>query len=340
MAGKVATPIIGEPKFIKNISHLYYLSNGVWVPFPPWANFFLELGTILSCYENKSNRFISVITTPTRAFAASLIAAGVIVPRVGMVSHNLQSHISKLEMLSVGTPVLFRRGNLQFKGIYKGTTCGFGKRYFLINFQKGTEISIPYEDAFRIDISERQVEHLPNIQSGRLLHPPSNLVKQLFEPDLLNKFLIESRLECVILGQQKTFQQELCDFPIEYKEGDRMFDGKIIDLVRVKGAQFQPSDLSYRTYVLSATGKYNQHFTSKLNNYVTVFDGSLGFIKWREYFRNSNWIVVLDKTDRNFDLAVKEVNDEYIQNRVDKSVKLLIPNAPAGIEMMFFEEVI
>ncbi len=300
-------------KFINKINNFTYLLDGEWLPFPPWARYFLELGAAVSCYERKNNnRLIAAITVPIRDYAASLLASGIIIPRVGIVSQDLQSHIKKIEKLPIGTSVKFFWNNRQMKGIYKGTKNSEMGQHFNITFQKGTEIYIRYEDAYKISVSDKQVEHLPNTQKGRHIPTPSPIMKELLDPSLLRK-----------LG---------------YKLDDgRVLDGQIGDFVRVKGAQFQSTGLSHRTYVLPATGKYNQQFASKINNFITVFDNSLGFIKWRNFFRNSNWFVILDKTDRNFDLAIKEVNEEYIQNRVEKNVKLPIPNAPAGIDLMLFE---
>ena len=332
-------PTVGEDqRFIKNISRFAYFSNENWLPFPNWARYFLELGASLSCYESEGSKFVAAITIPVRAFASSLIASGIIIPRIGLPTHNLQSHISKIESFPIGTPVSFRTNNRRYDGYYRGTTNVFGKSYFKINYQQGGDIFIAFENSYKIELSEKQISGLPNIQSGRQLQPPSPLIKHVFEPNFLNKFLTESKIECLILGQQKAFQQELCNFQIGYQLGEeRVASGRIIDFVRVRGNQFQPSNLSYRSYVLPSSGHYNQQFTSKLNNYVTIFDNPLGFIKWRNNFKNSNWFVVLDKTDRNFDLAINEINEEYIQNRLEKPIKVPLPNPPAGVDLMFFE---
>ena len=338
MAEKKVKTTTEELSFLKRISHFTYLTNGQWLPFPDWARYYLELGAALSCYQGEGRKFVAAITVPVRTFATALVATGIIIPRVGLPSHNLQSHISKIEALPIGSPVLFRRDNRQYRGFYTGKVNHSGVPRFGINFQKGTEIFIAVADCYKIELLEKQTVHLPNIQSGRQLQPPSSLLKHFIENDILNKIIAESKLECVILGQQKLFQEELCDFSIAYQpEGDIIASGNIIDFVRVKGSQFQSSNLSYRSYILPSSSKYTSQFTSKLNNYVTIFDNPLGFIKWRNCFHNSNWFVVLDKTDHNFDLAIKEINEDYIQNRVEKPINLPLPNPPAGVELIFFE---
>ena len=327
-----------ENSFTDKISHFVYLSNEKWLPFPKWARYYLELGSALSGYANEGRRFVAAITLPIRNFASSLIAAGIISSRVDLCTHNPESQISKIESLPVGTLVTFRRNNSTYEGIYQGTRNGFGKQFFIISYQKGGEIAIPYENYYKIELSEKQKISLPKIQSGRQLDPPSSLLKNLFEVHSLNRFSTESRLESVILGQQKTIQPELCEFLIGFQnDNGPPASGKIVDMVRAKGSQYQPSNFSYRTYILPSSGKYNQQFTSKLNNYVTIFDNPLGFIKWRSYFKLSNWFVLLDKTDRNFDLALKEINEEFIQNRIERQIRLPLPTPPEGTELMIFE---
>lgn len=338
MTANPKTGITVDRQFISQISHFAYLDNGVWSPFPKWATYYLELGAALSSYTNPGYRFVAAITVPVRSFASALVAFGVIASKAELPSRNLEPHISKIKSLPIGTPIIYRTNNTKYEGTYEGTVSSFGKEYFLVKYQKGTEKAIEYSDSYKIEFSEKQHISLPNVQSGRHLSPPSPLLRDLFGSNLLNRFLAESRLECVILAQQKSLQQELCNFQIGYpNDTDTPSQGRIVDVVRVKGPQFQASSLTYRSYVLAPSGKYSQQFTSRLNHYVTIFDSTLGFMRWGSYFEKSNWLVVLDKTDRNFDLAVKEINAEYFRDRADQQTRLPLPNPPAGIDVMFFE---
>jgi hypothetical protein len=325
-------------QFMNKINRFSYFSDAKWQPLPRWACFYLELGAVLSNYESNERRFVVAITIPIRDFASSLISSGFIVSKAELSNQRVQAQISKLEALPIGTPVTFRKNNLQYYGIYQGAFQADGKQYFRIAYQQGGEIYFPYEDYYKIELSEKHKRHLPNIQSGRQLDQPSPLLKNLFEGEVLNRFLIESKLECVILGQQKSLRQELCNFLIGYRNmEDQMMSGMMVDLVRARGSQFQLSNRSYRSYVLPSSGKYNQQFTAKLNNHVTIFDNPLSFLKWRHCFTHSNWLVVLDKTERNFDLALKEINDEYINNRVEHQQQLRLPKPPPGVDIMVFE---
>jgi hypothetical protein len=323
---------------IQNFVSLVYKNGNDWMPLPIWAKYFLELGATLSEYSVPGNNFVAAITVPTRGFAASLFCSGLILQRGILPTQCSEQHIEKIASLPIGTPVRFPSNNHQKDGLYNGEVSSCGKRYFRIQYEQGSEISIPVESAQKIEISGKDQIKLHKSQSGRELVPPSSLLKHLFDPPLLSRFVTESKLECVMLGQLNSLTQELMDHTIGYQiiEG-RVAEGKILDLVRPKGTQYKTSNTSYRTLILPSSNKYNSQFTSKLNNFVTVFDNALSYIKWRSAFKNTNWVVILEKTDRNFDLALKEVNEDYYQNRIEKPSKIQLPNPPAGIELMFFE---
>lgn len=320
------------------LNSLVFRSGDDWIAFPDWALFYIELGVALSHYEDEGKRFVAAVSVPIRSFAASLVSSGVVLPRIPLQSAGNDSHVAKLESLSEGAPVLFRTGNRQYRGVFKGCVCSDGKKYFLIRYNKITERAIPIESANKIEILNKEEVFIPKVQSGKELAPPSRLLEKLLAKELLYKFSVESKLECIILGQINTLQQELCNYTIGYQVSKECVEeGKIQDLVRAKGTQYQTASMTHRTFVLASSGKYSSQSISKLSNYVTVFDNALGFIKWRSYFRKSNWVVVLDKTDRNYELAIKELNEEYVQYRVDQRTKISFPTPPSGIELMFYE---
>src|SRR5262249_16773194 len=68
-----------------------------------------------------------------------------------------------------------------------------------------------------------------------------------------------------------------------------------------------------------------------------IFDGATGFIRWRDHLRDSNWIVILDKTDVRFHEAEKIMNQAYL-SRIDDKGLVNLPSPPAGVEVMSFYE--
>ncbi len=71
---------------------------------------------------------------------------------------------------------------------------------------------------------------------------------------------------------------------------------------------------------------------------MTIFDGAVSFLKWRDYWRKSNWIVLLDKTESRFQEAVDLLNQEYIEKRIGESLNENMFSLPEGIEIIAFNE--
>ncbi len=320
------------------IDSLVYKHDTQWVAFPDWAKFYLQLGTALSNHDTKETYLITAISVPVRSFAASLIAAGIVITRLSLPKITDESYIDKILSLPTKTPVIFRTNNKKYRGEYMGTSSIGKQRYFCIRYEKGLERAIPIESAGKIEILNNEKISIPKIQTGRDLTAPSSLLEKLIDKASLNRLIMESKLECLILGQINLIQQELCNLAIGFNiYGDQVADGRLEDLVRAKGPQFQPSVATYRSYVWSSSSRYSPQTMSKISNYVTLFDNPLGFIKWRSFFRKSNWIVILDRTDRNFELAIKDINDEFVQYRLSQQTRTILPNPPSGVDLMLYE---
>ena len=65
----------------KRIESFYFNDAGSWQPMPTWAEFLVDLGTALADVETDSESLVLAVATPTRAFAANLIALGVVSAR-------------------------------------------------------------------------------------------------------------------------------------------------------------------------------------------------------------------------------------------------------------------
>lgn len=327
-----------EPVILPWIDSLVYKHDSQWVAFPDWAKFYIQLGSAISNHDTQETFLITAISVPVRAFAASLITAGIVISRLSLPSTSDVSYIERIASLPTSTPVTYRKNKKQYRGEYIGTICSGQQRYFCIRYEKGSEIFIPIESANKIEIQNKERISIPKIQTGRDLAAPSLLLEKLVDKALLNKLVMESKLECLILGQINLIQHDLCNLTIGYSAyGDHVADGRLEDLVRVKGAQFQPSAATHRSYVWSSSSRYSTQIMSKVSNYVTVFDNPLGFIKWRSFFRKSNWVVILDRTDRNFEFAIKDLNEEFVQYRLSQQTRIILPNPPSGIDLMLYE---
>lgn len=329
---------IKDPESFPGLDHLVYKSGNQWVPLPQWARFFIELGSALSCYEKGDTRFVVVLSLPIRSFASSLISAGIIISRIDLLSQTDKRHIEIIASLKRGTPVSFRKPNKQMKGIFMGTVTRGGRSYFEI-IAGNTSHYYPFESANKIEILDKDRFLLPKNQTSKTLNPPSPLLKKILSKDLLFKFSMESKVECVILGQIKRLQHELCNTQLGFQnlEDGQIASGTLQDLVRVRDARFQPANMSHRSIVCPPNRRLSNQELNKFLNYVTVFDSHNGYLKWRHFYRKSNWIVILDRTEGNFENTIQVINDEYIKFREDSMFRVSIPKPPAGIELMMYE---
>lgn len=170
---------------------------------------------------------------------------------------------------------------------------------------------------------------------GRNVIPPSELLFSLI-PDKANEFVFRTRIDGVVVGIKNTLSEEArLPLAIPYKENKRMREGSLSDLFRVEG--FNPRNVGHR-YIIHPPNSNKPEIAADSNinsDALVIFDGALGFLKWREIYRNHNWVVILDHTDTNFPNAVAEVNREYI-NRSETVIDLDYNPLPTGIELMFF----
>ena len=314
---------------------LFYKSDDAWKHLPDWAVFFLELGVAVSDYQQKGVHFILGISVPTRSFVAPLISAGIIAARIGRPT-NVEEQINRILSFPSDTSVIFRSGSWGFRALYKEHVEKYPKKYFPLRLDKITLKFVPLNRANQIEIAGKDTFKLYDLQRGRPLPKPGMLAKELLCKSDLEKLLVETRLECVLLSQLNIMTQEISNTPFYYSSDNNDYtEAYLHDLVRPKNSNIF---FAYRSLILPASGRYSQQFASKFSPYVTVFDNSLAFIKWRSSWRHSNWIVVLDRTDRNFDYAINEINGEYnSQTRLTRKLKLPIPKPPAGVELMAFE---
>ena len=65
---------------------LYYMNKETWIPLPSWGQFFLDLGYALAIHDDPRNRVIAGLALPTRAYAASLTATGIIAGRLSLLN--------------------------------------------------------------------------------------------------------------------------------------------------------------------------------------------------------------------------------------------------------------
>jgi hypothetical protein len=312
-----------------------------WTPLPEWGTFFIEMGRRVAECETGSNRLVVALAIPTRAYAAALTAFGVVVTRATLSKHQLEDtneYFEQLCNLRQGTPVTFLNKGRKFKAFYEGVDLISGKRRLRIRVESchtgGLTHLVPLEESHNIEIRDTPIVNLPKKQNGRKIAAHSKFLEDVVGDDIASTYAEKSQLDCVIIGKESFLRTETTKIDFA---GTPSFKkaGVLQDILRVKKF-FLTYNQAYRSQVFSATPIEPPHPPNGKVPFVSIFDGASSFVKWRDDWRTSHWIILLDRTEIHFQEAVDIVNQDYI-NRVDEEIPNL-PSHPRGVEVVVYQE--
>jgi hypothetical protein len=316
---------------------------GQRVLLPAWGTFFIDMGRRVAQSESGQNRLVVGLAVPTRAFAAALAAFGVVLARANssMKQVDPSTHFERLCGLPKRTPVVFREKGKQFKGIYEGIKKEHDKQYLQIRVESQNTGGLTYlvlpEECHNVAEASEQISELPDRQKGRPIIYNRKFLESLIGEEDVFKFATSSCLECTILGRISILRHEIKEINFYCGQDKGVYKaGKLQDILRVR--EWLSKDEAYRSEVLPVDGHNQQKTAEGLVPHVTIFDGAAGFLKWRDYWRNSHWIIVLDRTEPHFREAVELVNQDYIQNRVGEGGIQNMPPSPPGVEFVVYQE--
>jgi hypothetical protein len=320
---------------VTQFGRLHFQDGHRYLPLPPWAQFFLQLGSTLATFRSEKNSFVAALALPTRSYAAPLIGSGFSCTSFFLNPDINEKHVESIVSLPNGTRVRYLSNGKLIKAI-KQEVINFENKVhigLMIEGDGNKTIYIDPKDANRVELSEKQYDRLPMHQKGRDICPPSKLLNEL----LLNRsyeYVFRTRVEGVVVSSFNSLKNESETALSVISEDGMVHEGFIHELFRLKG--LQPASCGHRFLLRSAISNVSEELENSLSaDSIVIFDGALGFTKWKEYFPNHSWIVLLDHTEPNFQNAVSQINQEYIY-RSNTSAKILFPSIPSGIEMMFF----
>ena len=330
-------------EFYQKLSSLHAWDNERWLPLPAWSLFYLELGTILASASTPENsRIITALAVPARSYVSALVAAGFVLVRAlnPDIANQNDKHIAQLKQLPIGTTVSLHQEKRRYTGTFQGVMYGFGKVFFSIQVDHGnnTKRMVPEAQASTIEILEQQSISLPKKQKGRLRKDLSPLALELLDSSGA-RFSSETSLECIILGKLTVIERELKEQRLSLQTNDshsRAYqEGVLQDILRTR--RFLPVGATYRSHVLPSSNRRTGELIASLSPKLVIFDGSVCYLKWHQTWQQAHSIIVLDRTEPNFEAACAQLNQEYIQYRLDCKLAFGIPPSPAGVEMMIFE---
>jgi len=316
--------------------YLYFLEKGNRLPVPEWVYFYINLGLEVSSYEQGANRLIVALAVPTRTLAAALVAFGVTVgaSKAYYQKFKLEEHLKQLLSLQEGAPIVYLRKNRQLKGKYLGHKEFNDGLRLCLELEQGTKHWILANQAASIRaVSPTSKVQIPKHQRGRRITRSNQFLSTFLDDDCANDLLLRSKLMCTVVGRVSLLREEIVETQFAAKRGGT---GALNEILRVQ--RFVSTNSTYRSHIVAADKEMSPETASAFTAPVIVFDGSSGFLKWHRYWNTSSWIVLLDRTERNFDPAVTLLNQHFVQNRVGDQVPLKAPGIPPGVEAMVYEE--
>ena len=317
----------------EKFSLLQYAHNQQWLPLPGWARFFLELGNSLANADVEKCRYTAALALPARSYAAAFIGTGFSCTNLLLRSYEDAEYIEFIYSLPEGTSVNFFENGKIKKAIKKDVHEYNGARHVGIQIEDSTTKYVHPKNVRKIEVTDKTYDHLPNNQKGYNVVTPSGLLNALLQ-EKSSEYVYRTRINGVVVGSGNTLKEEaFLSLAVSDKERKKTFQGSLYELFRVEG--FNPHNVGHRFSLQSSSSNHETTPDNLAPDTVVIFDGSLGFTKWREMYKNQNWVVVLDHTETNFLNAIAQINQEY-HYRSDSVVKVSLPPIPSGMEMMFF----
>ena len=348
LTGKAGT--IQQVTKTNNDAHIgiefQYWADDRSLPLPSWGKFFMQLGAAVAEENNPQRSLVTALAVPTRSYAAVLVAAGAIMSMAKAIdrkSHALpRAHFKMLSSLPAGTSVILKKGGKKVKGTLVGVKDVMNDGTEMIGIQiqnkKGGLLTdwLPPKSSHKVQLSSKDWNQLPADvgKSVGVKTSKSEFIARIFEgPDLWN-FITHSILDCVILGNVGTLEQEATTTRLSIGAQRRNAAvGTIQDILRLR--RLSGTNEAFRSDIFPVNPRNNAMKSEEMTPHVVIFDGAAGFLKWRDKWSHCNWVIVLDRTEPRFAEAVQVVNAEYL-NRISEE-KLRLPDAPpVSVELISF----
>jgi hypothetical protein len=326
---------ISHTEFLDRYKSLFFLNLKHWSPLPGWLLFYLELGASLANFHEEKIKYAAALALPTRSYAANFIGSGFSYASTFLHPDEDANHLQRILSLPDGTPVKYLDKGIIKKAVKNGTVNINGRVLIGLTIASDGNLTIYVDssNANRIELTEREIKALPLHQKGREFRPPSSLIQELFQ-EKAYEYVFRTRIDGITVGSAAGLNQEAqAELGIKTEEGNIQMGG-LFELFRAAG--FNPASTGHRFIIQPTNSQEPTPLPQQLAHHAAViFDGSLSFVKWKDYFSQQNWIVILDHTAPNFENAVSSLNQECSFRSTEK-LPLTTPLIPSGIEMMLF----
>ncbi len=190
----------------------------------------------------------------------------------------------------------------------------------------------PAHWALNIQRTNLRPEDIPKSGRGRRGRGSSHHFWASFLPESdFEAFNRDAKIECLLFGTGMHLREEIREQKFRVsRETDKFAVASLDDVLRVR-AYSNPVDPCW-TQVGTTGGSRRLSERLKLKPRAVIFDGSRGFLRWRKYFGDSAWILVLDRNDPQFSEGVSELN-EHLASCVESDILCLTDELPPGVEI-------
>jgi hypothetical protein len=124
----------------------------------------------------------------------------------------------------------------------------------------------------------------------------------------------------------------------DFSFGREYVTGSLDDLIKLRSVKLKGSN--YGAFIIPRDGDGSDRFSQSPDLRGTpfvIFDSPKSFLYWRRSWSESNWIVLLSRTESTYQDAVINVNEQVARNEqsrlMDEIERLEIP---PGIELICF----
>jgi hypothetical protein len=307
-------------------SSLYYQHKEGWLPLPAWAKFLLDLGFVLATQSNSGNRIVAGLALPIRSYAAPFIATSIIAGKLSLLTeiNDAAERFEQISSLPIGTPLIYRKIGKRIKGIFDGIEEVKGCVMILLRAYDEL-YKIPSALALQVDIPSTVPKSLPRRSNRRTKTAIPPFLSLFLGQERAKAVVLQSHLDCMIIGPIAPLTAEVTGTKLAVQDSTGAFvPGTFQDIIRVqrlaKEAESYRSELYY-THMRELEEQRQE------NPVFVIFDGAASFLKWRDFWRYSNWVVLLDQTEADFTTAVHTFNEDCVKNEVKKA-DLSIPLSP------------
>ncbi|MBT2636700.1 hypothetical protein [Bacillus sp. ISL-39] len=325
-------------------SNLYVRNDNEWSVIPVWANSFINIGNIFHQNLPSNARAKLVLTVPTRLFAGVFIAYGAILSSISeKVDKKLEDkHFQMLKGLNEGTSVIYRKQNRIYRAIYSGLEMVADEERIRITIQAKeagnlTEI-LNKRQALAVQVATDKNYKLPKDPKGRQ-NNLSDFLKTGYKGFNYDSLLTLSQSQFYYIGSKKWVKNEAVDTELAVYDSinEKFVTGNLQELLRIK--EFGGEQDSYQSQIISASSNIKKYdFQNITNSTFTIFDGANSYLRWREKFKETHSILILDRTEAQFETALFELDDEYtLIQKVDRDLFTDTSLLPKGIELKYWE---